>query len=327
MIIRSLRARLLVASALWTLGLLGVMHFTMFFLASRYPWLQRVRMHSLLVFALICMLAGILQLRSGLSRFSDLRGRLTAVREGHEHRIEGVYPTEIQPLVNELNALLAHREEAVRRALAKAGDLAHGLKTPLAVIAHESDRLGEPAAAIRQQIDRMQRQIDFHLAHARAAGSAATLGARSSISESVDALIRTLQRLHADRELTIDARVSPSHALRVQREDLDEMLGNLLDNACKWAKSRITVGSMVSGARIVITVDDDGPGLDPALREAVLQRGVRADEAAPGTGFGLAIVRDLAEVYGGSIALASSPLGGVSARLELPASASGAAGS
>jgi len=318
--IRSLRARILVASALWTLGLLGVMHFTMFFLATLYPGLQRVRLHSLLVFALACMLAGFLYLRSGLSRFSDLRARLTAVREGHEHRIEGVYPTEIQPLVNELNALLAHREEAVRRALAKAGDLAHGLKTPLAVIAHESDRLGDSAAVIRQQIERMQRQIDFHLAHARAAGSAATLGARSSISESVDALIRTLQRLHADRGLTIDARVSPSHALRVQREDLDEMLGNLLDNACKWAKSRIAVGSMVNGERIVITVDDDGPGLDPALREAVLQRGVRADEAAPGTGFGLAIVRDLAEVYGGSIALATSPLGGVSARLELPAS-------
>jgi signal transduction histidine kinase len=319
MIIRSLRARLLLASALWSLGLLGVMHFTMYFLGRHYPGVLRIRFHSLVIFALLFMLAGLWHLRSGLSRFTDLRARLTAVREGHEHRIEGVYPSEVQPLVNEVNALLAHREEAVRRALAKAGDLAHGLKTPLAVIAHESDRLGEPAAAIRQQIERMQRQIDFHLAHARAAGSAATLGARSSISESVDALIRTLQRLHADRGLTIDARVSPSHALRVQREDLDEMLGNLLDNACKWAKSRITVGSMVSGPRIVITVDDDGPGLDPALREAVLQRGVRADEAAPGTGFGLAIVRDLAEVYGGSIALAASPMGGVSARLELPA--------
>jgi signal transduction histidine kinase len=107
--------------------------------------------------------------------------------------------------------------------------------------------------------------------------------------------------------------------VRAQREDLDEMLGNLLDNACKWARSRVVLSAEANGAGVLITVDDDGPGIEPAMRQAVLQRGVRADQAAPGTGFGLAIVRDLAEVYGGSIALEQAPIGGLRARLRLPA--------
>ena len=125
---------------------------------------------------------------------------------------------------------------------------------------------------------------------------------------SADALARTMMTLHADRRLAIDVHASHEHFVRVQREDLEEMLGNLLDNACKWAKSRVEIRSRAGDGRIEITVDDDGPGLDPSLRETVLQRGVRADEAAPGSGLGLAIVRDLVELYGGSIALdGSSP--------------------
>ena len=187
----------------------------------------------------------------------------------------------------------------------------------------EAERAGaaghaDVADAIAEQVDRMRRQIDYHLAHARAAASGATPGARSSVRESVDGLTRTMLRLHAGRALAIDARVPPDHAVGGQREDLDEMLGNLLENACTWARSRVTVESSEVDGSIVITVDDDGPGLAPSMREAVLQRGVRADEAAPGSGLGLAIVRDLAELYGGSIALGSSPEGGLRARLRLP---------
>lgn len=321
--IRSLRARIFVASLLWTLGLLALTHLIFILVVRIWSGVFRVHVHTMLILALALMIAGLLLVRGGLLSLNTLRERLTAVRNGERDRIDGRYPTEVQPLVTELNALLDHRESVVRRALAKASDLAHGLKTPLAVIAHENDRVAaagadEPSAIIRQQIERMRRQIDFHLAHARAAGSAATLGARSVVSECVDALIRTLERLHAERGLTIEARVPAAHAVRVQREDLEEMLGNLLDNACKWAKSRVSVSSMLSGDFIVIAVDDDGSGLEPALRETVLQRGVRADEAAPGTGLGLAIVRDLTELYGGSIRLESSNLGGLSARLELP---------
>ncbi len=164
----------------------------------------------------------------------------------------------------------------------------------------------------------MRRQMDYHLAHARAAASSVNQNSHTSILESAQGLTRTLKRLHADRALTLDVRVSPEHTFRGERQDLDEMLGNLLDNACKWARSRVVVDSSREDRTVVITVDDDGPGLEPSMRQRVLQRGVRADEAAPGSGFGLAIVRDLAEVYKGSIALEDAPTGGLRAKLVLP---------
>ena len=192
------------------------------------------------------------------------------------------------------------------------------------MLSQEAERVkaaGQPelAATISHQVERMSRQVEYHLAHARAAASGATPGARCGVRESAEGLTRTLMRLYADRGVTIDLDPGPEHAVQTQREDLDEMLGNLLDNACKWAKSRVTIASSAIASNILITVDDDGPGLDPAMRDRVMQRGVRADEAAPGSGLGLAIVRDLAELYGGSIALDSSALGGLCARLQLPA--------
>jgi len=280
--------------------------------------------HEYFVLAVVFALGGLIAVRSGLTPLTRLRGRLASVRSGRDRRLEGEYPDEVQPLVNDLNALLGHQDQMVRRALAKAGDLAHGLKTPLAVLSQEADRAEaaghlELAATIAQQVERMRRQIEYHLAHARAAASGATPGARCDVLCSAEGLTRTLHRLYAGRGLAIDLRVAPSHAVRAQREDLDEMLGNLLDNACKWAKSGISIESAARGGRIVITVDDDGPGISEEMREAVLQRGVRADEAAPGSGLGLAIVRELVELYGGSIVLSRSDRGGVRAALELPA--------
>jgi signal transduction histidine kinase len=259
-----------------------------------------------------------------LSPVNRLRERLAAVHQGHDRRVEGTYPAEVQPLVNDLNALLEHREQAVKRAVARAGDLAHGLKTPLAVLSQEAERAAangqqELAQAVSQQVERMRRQVESHLAHARAAASGATPGARCQVAESAEGLARTMLRLHADGGLAIDVRVPAAHSVRCQREDLDEMLGNLLDNACKWGRSRVSIESAAGPQSMVITVDDDGPGLDPSMREVVLQRGVRADEAAPGSGFGLAIVRDLADLYGGSITLDCSPDGGLRAQLTLPA--------
>jgi signal transduction histidine kinase len=206
--------------------------------------------------------------------------------------------------------------------LAKAGDLAHGLKTPLAVLAHDAARAKaagatELAASIEQQVDRMRRQVEYHLAQARAAASGTVTGASCRVAESSEALARTLRRLHADRGITIDQGVDPSHAVRCSREDLDEMLGNLVDNACKWARRRVAISSSLVNGGVEIAVDDDGPGIGAEMRERVLQRGVRADEAAPGSGLGLAIVRDLAELHGGAIALADSPHGGLRARLRL----------
>jgi signal transduction histidine kinase len=174
------------------------------------------------------------------------------------------------------------------------------------------------ATAILQQVDRMRRQVDYHLAHARASASGGNPAARCHVLTSADGLARTMATIHADRQIAIAVDVPHQQFARTQREDLDEMLGNLIDNACKWATSRVQIGSSVDRSEIVVTIDDDGPGVAVELRDSVLQRGVRADEAAPGSGLGLAIVADLAELYGGSITLASSPLGGLRATLRLP---------
>jgi signal transduction histidine kinase len=321
----SLRSRLFLWSLVWALGLMALTSVLLNVFARFHPEnLGIAHWSALTVGSLIFMGTGLSLLYKSVSPLSTLRQRLAAVRQGRDARVAGEYPGEVQPLVDDLNALLAHREEAVRRALAKAGDLAHGLKTPLAVLSQEADRAersgqADLAASIGQQVERMRRQVNYHLAQARAAASGAALGARCSVKESADGLARTLLRLHADRGLTIAVNVDATCDVRVQREDLDEMLGNLLDNACRFARARVCVTSTRAAGDIVITVDDDGQGLEESMREAVLQRGVRADQATPGSGLGLAIVRDLAELYAGSIALKSGRSGGLSAQLTLPA--------
>jgi signal transduction histidine kinase len=312
-----------VGAILWTLGLLAIWAITITF--GNFQSLRIVHQHTPLmaVLAVVSMFIGAAVVRRAFVPFDTMRRRLSEVRTGVDRQLRGAYPSEVQPLVDDLNALLTHSDHVVRRAIGKAGDLAHGLKTPLAVLSNEADRLErtgqtELATMIAQQVSLMQRQVDYHLAHARAAASGASPGVRSSVSESVEGLSRTLRRLYAERGVTIKVDVSAEHAFRGQREDLDEMLGNVLDNACKWATRHVVVASSELAGRIVITVDDDGPGIEAAMRAAVLQRGVRADEAAPGSGLGLAIVRDLAELYGGSITLDASQLGGLRAQLTLP---------
>jgi len=328
--ILSLRARIFIGAVFWMSALFIAAGMVLTHLFNQNPRAPAVfhrlftHLELLGVTIVICLGIGLLLVRRGLNSFDVLRERLVTVKEGRARRLEGEYPSEVVPLINDLNGLLADREERVARALTKAGDLAHGLKTPLAILNQhaENARAGgqaELAAAITQQVDRMRRQVDYHLAQARASASGGTAGARAHLLTSADALARTMLTLHADRKLVIDVDAAPEHFVRVQREDLEEMLGNLVDNACKWAKSRVDVRSRMVDGRIEITVDDDGPGVEPSLRETVLHRGVRADEAAPGSGLGLAIVRDLVELYGGAIALDTSPLGGLRARLQLPA--------
>lgn len=312
----SLRTRLIAGALVWMTAVLVVVIAGIVKLTRNHP--EVVRSHGthivMGILAVAFIAGGLFLVRRALAPFRTLRGGLSSVREGRSQRIEGDYPSEVQPLVNDLNALLEDRERAVERALTTAGDLAHGLKTPLAVLAQ-----AELAATLRQQVERMQQQIDYHLARARATATArAAPGVRCAVLPSVEGLVRTMRRLHAERELTIDTEVSPAHEIRGRREDLDEMLGNLLDNACKWARSRVAISSSIDDAVLIISVDDDGPGLDPSMRAQVLQRGVRADQQVRGSGLGLAIVSDLAELYGGSIALETSPLGGTRARLQLP---------
>jgi signal transduction histidine kinase len=328
----SFRSQLAIGSVLWTLGLLVFISMLAIHLLANNPrphqyirqWFFDSPVVVVLVVGAAAMVGGAWQIRRSLTAMAALHGRLTAVHRGENREVTGRYPSEVQPLVDDLNALLAERDQRVQRALAKAGDLAHGLKTPLAVLARDAERAEasgdhELAASMTAQVERMRRQIDYHLAHARAAAAGTGPGTRTLVAASVDGLIRTLERLHADRSIALRSAVAPRHAVRCRREDLDEMLGNLLDNACKWGRSRVEVESEAAGASIVMTVDDDGLGIDPAMAARVLDRGVRADEQVEGTGFGLAIVRDLAEIYGGSIELSRSPLGGVRARLQLPA--------
>jgi signal transduction histidine kinase len=329
----SFRSQLVAGSVLWTIGLLVVLSMLGIHLLANNPrphryirqWFFDSPVMVVLIVGAAAMVGGVWQIRRSIAAMGQLHSRLAAVHRGEQREVTGRYPSEVQPLVDDLNALLAERDQRVQRALAKAGDLAHGLKTPLAVLARDADRAAasgdkELAESMAAQVERMRRQIDYHLAHARAAAAGAAPGTRSLVAPSVDGLFRTLERLHAERSIALRSAVAPGHAVRCRREDLDEMLGNVLDNACKWAHSRVEVESDAASAMIVITVDDDGPGIDPAMAGEVLERGVRADEQVEGTGLGLAIVRDLAEIYGGTIELSRSPLGGLRARLQLPAS-------
>lgn len=323
----SLRTRLLVGALVWMTAVLLAVNALVLMIIRNHPEFAVRRVTYYTAMGIVTgafVVGGLFLVRKAVAPLWRLRASLSSVRKGSSQRIEGDYPTEVQPLVNDLNGLLEDRERAVTRALTTAGDLAHGLKTPLAVLVQEAEQAGSAghhdlAATLRRQLERMQRQIDYHLARARATVSArAAPGLRCSILPSVEGLVRTMRRLHAERELTIDIDVSPAHEIRGRREDLDEMLGNLLDNACKWARSRVAISSALEDALLFISVDDDGPGLDPSLRAQVLQRGVRADQRVRGSGFGLAIVSELAELYGGSVTLETSPLGGTRARLQLP---------
>jgi signal transduction histidine kinase len=199
-------------------------------------------------------------------------------------------------------------------------NLAHALKTPLAVLANEAER-GEGAFAetVRRQTAAMRGQVDHYLSRARTAAARGVIGIRAEVAPAIEDLRRTLLRLHRDRGLAIDVACDPALGFRGERQDLEEMLGNLIDNACKWGRSRIEVRARRYHDRLVITVDDDGPGLGFDDRERLFERGKRLDERVPGSGHGLAIVRDIAELYDGKALLEASPLGGLRAVLDLPA--------
>ncbi len=321
----SLRGRVMLGAVLWSLGLLGVITILVALNTRLFSGVRVIHLygHATAALAAVCMVAGFYLVRAAIRPLEAIRRHLADVQSGSERRLQGRYPSEVQPLVDDLNALLAHNEEVVTRANARAGDLAHGLKTPLAILANEAGALAgtgdsELAATMAHQVASMQRQIEYHLVHARAAAAGGAPHAPCAIAVSADGLRRALLRLHAQRGVRIDVAVDPAHTFRGRREDLDEMLGNLLDNACKWAASRVALSTSRHPDGVTIAVDDDGPGLHGSLRERVLQRGVRADEAAPGSGLGLAIVRDIAELYGGTIRLVPSPLGGLRAELTLP---------
>lgn len=271
------------------------------------------------------------QVAFGLRPLGRLRDALQAVRTGQTERLPQDVPSELAPLVSDLNALLDAQQAMMARARAQAGNLAHALKTPLAILMDEGAKLvaagrREEGSLVLQECDRMRRHVDYQLTRARAAGgrTGSAPVARTRLSPTIAAVVAALSRLHRDRHLEFEVEdAAQDSALACEPDDLSEMLANLVDNAAKWARSRVRIGvSVASPPMIRLWVDDDGPGMPAAAREQVFKSGERLDEGAPGSGLGLAIVRDLAQLYGGRAWIEESPLGGVRAVLELPCNAS-----
>ncbi|GAD22331.1 HAMP domain-containing sensor histidine kinase [Acidovorax sp. MR-S7] len=266
-------------------------------------------------------LAVVLQLQLALRPLQLLRQQLAAVRGGASARLQGPFPRELQPLATEFNHVLAENADMVQRARTQAGNLAHAVHTPLSVLANAAAQAPGPLGTlVREQVESARRQVDYHLARARAAAAVRATGLATPVLEPVRALLRTMQQLHAARGLRFElAPQAQDAAFRGEPQDLYELLGNLIDNAGKWARSRVVVDVRREGGQLCFTVDDDGPGIPQAQRERMFERGVRLDERRPGAGLGLDIVRGLADTYGGSVQAGPSALGGACLRLHLPA--------
>jgi signal transduction histidine kinase len=273
------------------------------------------------------LLTTALQVRFGLAPLNRISASLAAIRSGRAERLEGDFPVEIASLARETNALIEANREIVERARTHVGNLAHALKTPLSVIVNEAAARGDDPLAqkVREQTDIMRDQVARQLERARLAARFTVVGTIIDVPPVVTALARTMEKLYRDRDIAIAVDV-PEHArFRGEEQDLEEMIGNLVDNGCKWAQSRVaievvadhpTTGDMKPRVRVI--VDDDGPGLSPSEREQVATRGQRLDESKPGSGLGLSIVVELANLYGGVLTLGTAPIGGLRAELALP---------
>jgi signal transduction histidine kinase len=279
--------------------------------------LRRTLVRSFGVLGLGLVLLAALQAFYGLWPLRRVRKALAAIRSGEKARIEERFPVEIEPLTEELNALLVHNEVQAEEARRHAGNLAHALKTPLTVIVNAATANSPDLAdTVCREAATMRRQVDHHLARARAVGRRASAQARAAVWPSLQAVERAVSKIY---ETTVDLDGDRSATARVERQDLDEMLGNLIENAAKYGGGRVFVTVRTTAECVEIDVEDDGRGIPEAMRAAIFDRGVRLDTEKPGTGLGLAIVRDVAEIYGGSITLEESEdLGGLLARLKLP---------
>ena len=287
---------------------------------------------TLAILAVALILSTMLQVRFGLRPLRRLGAGVAAIRQGDAERIEGQFPRDIAPLANELNLLIAANREIVDRARTHVGNLAHALKTPLSVIVNEASAqaAGEPdalTAKVRDQVQIMRDQVTYYLDRARAAARSTVIGNVTEVKPVIEGLVRTFGKIYRDRDIVFEARLPDGLRFRGEKQDLEDLVGNLVDNAGKWAEGQVTVtvestndpGELGPSA-LLILVDDDGAGLDAEARGLVARRGRRLDESKPGSGLGLSIVTDLAGTYGGSFSLDQSPLGGLRAVLRLPGS-------
>lgn len=271
---------------------------------------------AVLAFGLIILAA--LQTFYGLWPLRDVRREIAAMRSGKQHRLHDALPDEVMPMVNELNALLDHNEKQAEEARRHAGNLAHALKTPLTVIMNSATaQAPDLAETVIREATTMRRQVDHHLARARAVGRRGHSHSRAEVWQSLESVERAVGRLY--RHIRLDMAGSKDLAVRVERQDLDEMLGNLIENAAKYGGGSVFVTVEDAGDMVRILIEDDGRGIPEAERARIFDRGVRLDTSKPGTGLGMAIVRDVAEIYNGSIELdESEDMGGLLVRLQLP---------
>src|SRR5256886_2754314 len=276
---------------------------------------------------IVLLLTTIFQVRFGLAPLKRISESIADIRSGRAERLEGEFPVEIAPLARETNALIDANREIVERARTHVGNLAHAIKTPLSVILNEAAAHPQDpfAAKVREQADVMRDQVAHHLERARIAARLTIVGTVTEVAPAIEALRRTMEKIHRGRGITIAAQADPLAKFRGERQDLEEMAGNLVDNACKWAASQVVIEVKVepppeprAGPRLRIIVDGDGRGLSAAERAQVSRRGQRLDESKPGSGLGLSIVVDLAGLYGGSLVLGDAPIGGVRGGLVVP---------
>ncbi len=272
--------------------------------------------------AMLAVMSGIVA-RIAMRPISRLSKSIEAVREGDSTEVSGTYPTEIAPLAEEVNELLRSNAQIIERARNQVGNLAHGLKTPIAVLRNEANtRKGALADVVSTETEKMSNMVSTYLERARLAARTSVVGKKADATMIMLRLTRVMRKIHPDVTIAFQRPDASLPWFRGDEADLEEMAGNLLDNACKWSKGqvgvRLTSERGPKGAQLLIRIDDNGPGLTPEDAQKVLRRGVRLDEKTPGTGLGLDIVKELVDVYGGSFDLKRSALGGLLVELRLP---------
>ena len=275
---------------------------------------------SFVLLAIGLLMAVVAQVRFALKPLNAIEAEIGDIREGRATKLSRDYPNDVQPLVDELNNLIDHNAVLLKRARNQLGDLAHAVKNPLTVINNEARNMqADQREMITKQTSDISKNIDHYLSRARTFGTESTLGSRSNVKTVVDDLVYAMQRLYQQRELKYDTSRLKGCSFRGEGQDLEEMVGNLMDNACKWTQSQVVVSCETGDERLLLVVEDDGPGIPKEEVVNVMRRGHKLDESVPGHGQGLGIVSDIADLYGGSLNLVKSPLGGLRAELDLPA--------
>lgn len=280
---------------------------------------------ALALFGIGSLIVNAIAILYGLRPLDHARQALGRIRAGEAQQLDGQFPREIAPLAGEINALIEANHRVIERARMQVGNLAHSLKTPIAVLINESrDMTPAHAALVRTQAETMQAQVQTYLDRARIAAQRGSVLARTEAAPVIERLVRVMAKLNRDLDFATD--IEPRDAvLAMESQDLEEALGNLVENAAKFARSKVVVRlrpeTVAEGERpmVRIDIDDDGPGLDEAGMREAMKRGRRLDESKPGTGLGLSIVGEIASEYKGGFALARAEIGGLSARLTLPA--------